>query len=70
MKDRKEKPDFIVTTTSGTRWSVKANSVADAWKNFFGASIGMTIAKVEKGSLFTHEESEQLRREKLEHSCR
>ena len=66
MKDRKEKADFIVTTTNGTRWSAKAVSVADAWKNFFGASIGMTILKIEKGQLFTHEEEEELRKEKIE----
>ena len=62
--------DFIVTTTNGTRWSAKAVSVADAWKNFFGTKIGLTILKVEKGQLFTHEESEELRREKIELSCR
>ena len=67
MKDKK---DFIVTTTNGTRWSAKAVSVADAWKNFFGTKIGLTILKVEKGQLFTHEESEELRREKIELSCR
>ena len=66
MKDKK---DFIVTTTNGTRWGATGTSLADVRENFNTGIFG-NIANVEAGSLFTHEESEQLRREKLEHSCR
>ena len=66
MKDKK---DFIVTTTNGTRWGATGTSLADVRENFITGIFG-NIAKVEAGSLFTHEESEQLRKEKLEHSCR
>jgi len=70
MTNNKETMDFIVTTTNGTRWGATGTSLADVRENFFGNKIGIEIANVEEGSLFTHEESEQLRREKLEHSCR
>ena len=66
MKDKK---DFIVTTTNGTRWGATGTSLADVRENFNTGIFG-NIANVKAGSLFTHEESEQLRREKLEHSCR
>jgi len=66
MKDIK---DFIVTTTNGTRWSATGTSLADVRENFITGIFG-NIAKVEAGSLFTYEESEQLRREKIEQSCR
>ena len=70
MNKEHNKQDFIVTTTSGTRWAAIGTSLADVRENFFGSRIGLEIANVEAGSLFTHEESEQLRKEKLEHSCR
>jgi predicted transcriptional regulator len=72
MKDKNmtDKRDFIVTTTSGTRWAAIGTSLADVRENFFGSRIGLEIANVEAGSLFTHEESEQLRREKIEEMCR
>ena len=67
MKDKK---DFIVTTTNGTRWAATGTSLANVRENFFGSRIGLEIANVEAGSLFTHEESEQLRREKIEEMSR
>ena len=66
MKDKK---DFIVTTTNGTRWSATGTSLADVRENFNTGIFG-NIANVKEGSLFTHEESEQLLKEKLEDSCR
>ena len=75
MKDKKETIDFIVTTTNGTRWGTTAASFAQVRREFFGRSFGkgwtgMEIQSIERGKLFTDEESEQLRKEKLEHSCR
>ena len=70
MNKEHNKQDFIVTTTSGTRWAAIGTSLADVRENFFGSSIGLEIANVEAGSLFTHEESEQLRREKIEEMSR
>ena len=61
MKDEK---DFIVTTSNGTRWAASGASFADVRNNFFGNKIGLEIASVEAGRLFTHEEEEDLRREK------
>ena len=66
MKDKK---DFIVTTANGTRWGATGTSLADVRENFDTRIYG-DIANVEAGSLFTHEESEQLRREKDEERCR
>ena len=70
MNKESNKQDFIVTTTNGTRWGATGTSLADVRENFFGNKIGLEIASVELGSLFTHEESEQLRKEKLEDSIR
>jgi len=72
MKDKKETTDFIVTTTNGTRWGATAASFAQVRLEFFGKHFGsgMEIESITRGKLFTDEESEELRREKLEHSCR
>ena len=66
MKDKK---DFIVTTTSGTRWAATGTSFANVRENFWMRSPSV-IAKVEAGRLFTHEEEAELKREKLEEMCR
>jgi hypothetical protein len=69
MKDTKETTDFIVTTTSGTRWAATGTSPANVRENFWMRSPSI-IAKVEAGRLFTHEEDAELKREKLEEMCR
>ena len=67
MKDEKH---FTVTTSNGTRWAATGASFADVRNNFFGNKIGLEITSVEAGRLFTHEEEEELRREKDEERCR
>ena len=69
-KMRDNKKDFIVTTSNGTRWAATGASFADVRNNFFGNKIGLEIVNVEAGRLFTHEEEEDLRREKDEERCR
>lgn len=66
----KNKQHFIITTTSGTRWGAVGTSLADVRKSFFGNKIGLEIESITLGRLFSHEEEEELRRDKLEHSCR
>jgi hypothetical protein len=66
----KHEKDFIVTTSNGTRWAATGESFADVRNNFFGNKIGLEIANVEAGRLFTYEEEEDLRREKDEERCR
>ena len=63
MKDIK---DFIVTSSNGTRWAAVGSSFEDVRNNFFGIKIGMKIKAVALGRLFTHEEEEELRKEKIE----
>jgi predicted transcriptional regulator len=63
MKDNK---DFIVTTKNGTRWAATGRSIEDVSRNWWGSQIGVEIASVELGRLFTHEEEEELREEKIE----
>jgi len=72
MKDRKETIDFIVTTTNGTRWGATGASFAQVRREFFGKHFGsgMEIESITRGKLFTDEESEQLRKEKIEESIR
>jgi hypothetical protein len=69
MKNKNETTDFIVTTTSGTRWAATGTSPANVRENFWMRSPSV-IAKVEAGRLFTHEEDAELKREKLEEMCR
>ena len=66
MNKESNKQDFIVTTTNGTRWGATGTSTANVRENFFGSKIGLEIESIEKGKLFTDEESEELRREKIE----
>jgi hypothetical protein len=69
MKD-KNKKDFIVTTTNGTRWAETGASFADVRNNFFGTKIGLEIQAVALGRLLTHEEEAELKREKDIERCR
>jgi len=66
MKDNKATTDFIVTTTSGTRWGTTAASFAQVRLEFFGKHFGsgMEIANIERGRLFTPEEEAELKRDK------
>jgi len=68
MKDENETTHFIVTTNNGTRWAETAVSFGQVRRNFFGKHFGsgMTIAKIEKGRLFTPEEEEEMKRDKDE----
>jgi hypothetical protein len=67
MKNNKTaQVDFIVTTTNGTRWAETGASFGEVRRKFFGKKVGMKIASVELGRLFTHEEEEELREEKIE----
>ena len=68
MKDNKATTDFIVTTTSGTRWGTTAASFAQVRLEFFGKHFGsgMEIANIERGRLFTPEEAELKREENKE----
>jgi hypothetical protein len=72
MNKENNKQDFIVTTTNGTRWGTTAASFAQVRREFFGKHFGqgMEIEKIERGSLFTPEEEEELRREKDKERCR
>jgi hypothetical protein len=65
-----EKKHWTIVTPKGTRWSIQANSEQEARDNFFGNDWGIKIAEVQPVRLFTFSEELQLRREKLEHSCR
>ena len=72
MKDIKETTDFIVTTTNGTRWSATAASFGQVRREFFGKNFGtgMEIESIKRGKLFSDEESEELRKEKIKESIR
>ena len=72
MKDENETTHFIVTTNNGTRWAETAVSFGQVRRNFFGKHFGsgMTIAKIEKGRLFTPEEEEEMRQEKIREMSR
>ena len=58
---------FVVTTTSGTRFEETAASFGEVRRKFFGKFFGMEIAAIERGSLFTDEEAEEMDREKAWH---
>ena len=64
--------DFIVTTTNGTRWGATAASFGQVRREFFSKNFGtgMEIESIKRGKLFSDEESEQLRKEKIEESIR
>ena len=71
-KQQNETTDFIVTTTNGTRWATTAASFGQVRLEFFGKHFGsgMEIESITRGKLFTDEESEQLRKEKIEEFIR
>ena len=62
--------DFIVTTTNGTRWGTTGASFGEVRRKFFGQKIGLEIESIKRGKLFTDEESEELRKEKIKESIR
>ena len=72
MKMKNENNHFIVTTKTGSRWAAIGASFAQVRREFFGNHLGkgMQIVKIEKGRLFTPDEEEELRREKIEQMCR
>jgi hypothetical protein len=65
-----EKKHWTIVTKRGTHWAAQGDNEQDVRDNFFGVFAGVEIAEVLPVRLFTHEEEEELRREKLEHSCR
>ena len=65
-----EKRHWTIVTVNGTRWAAQGDSEQDVRDDFFGECLGIEIAEVQPVRLFTYEEEEELRREKLEHSCR
>ena len=72
MNKENNKQDFIVTTTNGTRWGATAASFGQVRREFFSKNFGtgMEIESIKRGKLFSDEESEQLRKEKIEESIR
>ena len=72
MNKENNKQDFIVTTTNGTRWGATAASFGQVRREFFGKNFGtgMEIESIKRGKLFSDEESEQLRKEKIRESVR
>jgi hypothetical protein len=65
-----EKKHWTIVTKRGTHWAAQGDNEQDVRDNFFGVFVGVEIEEVLPVRLFTHEEEEELRREKLEHSCR
>ena len=65
-----EKKHWTIVTVKGTRWAAQGNDEQTVRDNFFGGCFGIKMAEVLPVRLFTFEEEQQLRREKLEHSCR
>jgi len=65
-----EKKHWTIVTVKGTRWAAQGNNEQEVRNGFFGGCFGIKIAEVLPVRLFTFEEGQQLRREKLEHSCR
>jgi len=56
--------DFIVTTSNGTMHAETGASMGEVRRKFWGKKIGLKIAKIEKGKLFTDEEEAEMDREK------
>tara|TARA_B100000953_G_C17928794_1_gene393233 strand:+ start:152 stop:361 length:210 start_codon:yes stop_codon:yes gene_type:complete len=56
--------DFIVTTEGGTMHAETGASMGEVRRKFWGKKIGLKIAKIEKGKLFTAEEEAEMDREK------
>ena len=70
MKNENQTTDFIVTTTNGTRWAETGVSFGQVRRQFFGKRVGMEIEKIERGRLFTPEEEEEMRQEKIREMSR
>ena len=72
MNKENNKQDFIVTTTNGTRWGATAASFAQVRREFFSKNFGtgMEIESIKRGKLFSDEEGEELRKEKIRESIR
>ena len=70
MKDENQTTDFIVTTTNGTRWAETGVSFGQVRRQIFGKRVGMEIEKIERGRLFTPEEEEEMRQEKIREMSR
>jgi hypothetical protein len=62
--------DFIVTTSNGTMWAETGSSMGEVRRKFWGKKIGLKIAKIEKGKLFTDDEEAEISREKAIWRCR
>ena len=65
-----EKKHWTIVTAKGTRWAAQGDSEQEVRDNFWGYDLGIEIAQVQPVRLFTYEEEEQLRKEKLEYMCR
>lgn len=65
-----EKKHWTIVTAKGTRWAAQGHSEREVRDNFFGECFNIEIAEVLPVRLFTHEEEQQLRTEKLEDMCR
>ena len=65
-----EKKHWTIVTAKGTRWAAQGDSEQEVRDNFWAYDLGIEIAQVQPVRLFTYEEEEQLRKEKLEYMCR
>ncbi len=65
-----EKKHWTIVTTKGTRWATQGDNEQDVRDNFFGHCMGIEIAEVQPVRLFTFEEEQELRREKIESMSR
>jgi hypothetical protein len=65
-----EKKHWTIVTVNGTHWAAEGTSEQEVRDNFFGESLGVEIEEVQPVRLFTHEEEQQLRTEKLEEMSR
>jgi len=65
-----EKRHWTIVTVKGTRWAAQGNNEQEVRDDFFGRFFGVEIAEVQPVRLFTFEEEQELRREKIEDMCR
>jgi len=61
-----EKRHWTIVTVKGTRWAAQGDSEQDVRDNFFGGCFGIKIAEVQPVRLFTFDDEQELRREKIE----
>jgi len=61
-----EKRHWTIVTVKGTRWAAQGNNEQEVRDDFFGHCLGIEIAEVQPVRLFTFEEEQELRREKIE----